>query len=146
MKAECEWIEGLAFESKMGMHTIRMDTRSPLGKDSGPSPKQLLLSAVAGCTAMDVVALLKKNKQALTKLSVHAEAEPLKTYPAIFPEIRLHFWLEGEVEPAFAIEAVELSQSKYCGVSAMVAKTSPLVFVVELNGKEIHRGHAKFPL
>ena len=146
MKVNCQWQEGLAFTAQLGRHSVRMDTRPPLGQDSGPSPKQLLLAAIAGCTAMDVVSLLRKHKQPLESLTVDTEADVTSGQPAVFQEVKLRFRIVGKVDREQAISAVELSQSKYCGVSAMVSKVSPLTYVIEINEEEVYRGHANFGL
>jgi len=94
---------------------------------------------------MDVVALLKKYKQPLESLQIDAETTLTEgTYPAIFKEVRLVFNLIGALDAAKVMEAVTLSQTKYCSVSAMVSKAVPITYTVELNGKSIGLGQANF--
>ena len=122
-----------------------MDTRSPIGSDSALTPKQLLVAGLAGCTAMDVVALLKKHQQEVQSFEVETEVEKSSGgYPEVFTSALLTFRLQGAIEPARAIEAVTLSQSKYCGVSAMLSKAFPIRYRIELNGQDIGEGSAKF--
>lgn len=143
---QCSWKEKMAFSAKTGGHEILMDAKSPIGSDSAMSPKELLLAGVCGCTAMDVVALLKKYKQPLAALNVNAEAKLTEgVHPAIFQNIAIRFEASGELEVERLLEAVKLSQTKFCGVSAMVSKAVPISYVVILNGKEVGAGVADFP-
>jgi putative redox protein len=145
MKVECNWKEKLSFTATAGSHLIAMDTTPPLGTDSGPTPKQLILMAVCGCSAMDVIALLKKHKQSVLSFTVDAEASVVNSQPAVFEEINLRYVLTGNIEPALAVESVTLSQTKYCSVSAMLSKAVAINYIVELNGLEVGRGGAAFP-
>lgn len=146
MKIQCTWNEKLKFTAQAGSHQVMMDTKLPLGSDSALSPKQLLLSSIAGCTAMDVVSLLKKYKQELTALDIEVEGTLVEgRHPAIFSRIQLLFKMTGPLSVDKALEAVQLSQSKFCGVSAMVAKAVPIHYTVELNGEQVGEGFADFP-
>lgn len=122
-----------------------MDAKSPIGTDQAASPKQMVLMAICGCTAMDVVSLLKKYKEPLKSLKVNAEADLTDSYPKIFKSVLVEFFFEGEINPARVIEAVELSQSKYCGVSAMIAKACPVNYIAYLNDKKLAEGSSRFP-
>lgn len=136
----------MEFEALVRHHGLVMDTGTAGGgTDKAATPKELLLVSICGCTGMDVVAFMKKT-QPLSRLIVTAEAETTKTHPKIFTQVNLTFDAQGEMSQKDAlIEAVDKSQSLYCGVSAMVAKASPISYRVLLNGEEIHRGDAKFP-
>lgn len=134
----------MSFTAAAGKHSFNMDTQAPLGSDTAPTPKQLLLAGVAGCTAMDVVALLKKYRQEIESFDVEVEGEASSGYPSVFPELRLTFRLHGKIESEKALEAVRLSQTKYCGVSAMISKGVPIHYVVELNGVQVGAGNAQF--
>ncbi len=145
MNLECRWNHKMEFTASAGSHPIRMDAKPPLGDDTAPTPKQLLLAAICGCTAMDVVALLKKYRQPLDALEIRAEAQSTEgVQPAVFKEVRLQFLISGQVDPARALESVRLSQSRYCGVSAMVAKTVPIFFSVVVNEQPAGEGRAEF--
>lgn len=133
------------FTAKAEGHQISMDAKSPMGDDSAMTPKQLLLAAICGCTAMDVVALLKKYKQPIDSFEIDADSELTSgVQPAVFKEVKIRFKLVGKIEVAQALEAVKLSQTKFCGVTAMVSKSVPVTYVVELNGEEIGSGKADF--
>ena len=146
MQVDCVWGGNLYFEGKTGPFTVAMDTESPVGTDRAANPKQLLLMSICGCASMDVVSLLKKWKEPLEKHSVHADAPTTTGQPSIFSEIILTFSLEGAIQVDKALEAVKLSMTKYCGVSAMVFKTSPIRYEVLLNNNKIGAGVAKFEL
>lgn len=146
MRLQAQWTEKMKFTAQADSYQVEMDTKSPLGSDSALTPKQLLLAGVCGCTGMDVVALLKKFKQPLEKFTVEAETSLTEGgYPVIFKEIRLIFKLTGELSVEKVLESITLSQTKYCGVSAMVSKAVPISYTVELNGVNIGAGRADFP-
>lgn len=145
MNVKIKWREGMTFDGSASGHAVAMDAKVPLGKNSAPTPKELVALGMAGCTAMDVIALLKKYKQVpeLFETRVDIVASTGKT-PVVFDSALITFVVSGAVEPARLIEAVTLSQTKYCGVNAMLAKAFPIVYRVELNGAEIARGEAHF--
>ena len=94
---------------------------------------------------MDVVSLLRKYKQSVVSFEVDAESDLTEgEYPSVFKEIKLKFKVEGQVEAAKLLEAITLSQTKYCGVSAMISKSSLISYNVELNGEVIGSGKADF--
>jgi putative redox protein len=144
MKTTTRWTEKMKFTGTDGNHSVQMDTRSPIGSDSALSPKQLLLTSISGCSAMDVVAFMKKHHQTLETFEVDAEGEMTSGYPAIFKEVHLTFRATGAVEAARLVESVQLSQSKYCGVSAMIVKAVPIRYTVILNDETVGTGHAQF--
>jgi putative redox protein len=144
MQVDCEWKEKLYLEGKAGAFTVGMDTKSPLGTDRAASPKQLLLMSICGCAGMDIASLLKKYREPLTSLKISADAPLTQGQPAIFETIHLIFKITGTTNAEKVNEAVMLSMTKYCGVSAMVNATSPIQYSVELNGTAIGSGHAKF--
>lgn len=116
-------------------HEIHMDTKSPFGEDKFISPKELLLQGLCGCTAMDVISLMRKFRQELTGLSVSAKTELTQEHPMVFKEIELEYQFQGNnLDPVKVKEAVELSRFKYCGVSAMLAKNSEIHHRIFING------------
>ena len=145
MKVTTRWKGKLGFTALAGAHEVGMDTRPPLGSDSAMTPKQLVVAGLAGCTAMDVVALLRKQGQPLEHFEVETEVEKSSGgYPEVFTAAMLTFKLQGQIEPEKAKEAVELSQTKYCGVSAMLSRAFPIRYRIELNGQTIGEGSARF--
>jgi putative redox protein len=145
MKVDLVWSEKMLFEARAGEHTVAVDARAPIGGNRGMAPKELLLSALASCTAMDVVALLKKHKQTLRALRVGVEAPITEGgYPKRFSRADLVFDVSGDVEPKVLLESVKASQSMFCGVSAMLSRAFPIAYRVVLNGIEIGGGEASF--
>src|SRR5690606_6375283 len=113
--------------------------------DSGASPKELVAMGLGGCTAMDVIALLKKHKQPPQSFLVNVEVQTSTGgHPAVFEKAVLRFVVNGAVDADKLLEAVKLSQTKYCGVSAMLSKALPIEYKVVLNGTEIGAGSANF--
>ena len=146
MKLTTHWTqEKFHLLSTDGRHEVRMDTRPPLGDDSDMTPKQLVVAGLAGCTLMDVVALMRKHHQPVELLEVDAEVEKSTGgYPEVFTAVLLTFRLKGNLDPARVLDAVEASQTKYCGVSAMLSKAFPIRYRVELNAERIGEGEARF--
>lgn len=146
MKTLCTWNEKLQFTATTDKHSVSMDAKHPLGTESAPTPKELLLAALCGCAGMDVASLMRKHQQPLEKFSVEAEAHVRAAHPAIFTDIHLTFRLEGNLSEERVIEAVRLSETQFCSVSAMLSKVVPIHYSVELNGREVFRGQAGFEM
>ncbi|MEN0057824.1 MAG: OsmC family protein [Bdellovibrio sp.] len=145
MKTILNWQEGMSFEAECGANKIVTDAKSPLGKEQGMTPKELVAVGLGGCTAMDVVALLKKHKQTYESLQVEVDVtQTTGVHPAVFQEAKITFYVKGAVDPQVLLEAVKLSQTKYCGVSAMLAQSFPISYIVYNNGEEIGSGSANF--
>ncbi|MBC7421249.1 MAG: OsmC family protein [Bdellovibrio sp.] len=145
MKLKAVWGEKMRFAAEADNHTVAMDTKPPIGDDSALTPKQLLVAAICGCTGMDVVALLKKYHQPLSKFEIEAEASVIEgIHPVIFKEVQLTFKIEGELDQVKVLEAITLSQTKYCSVSAMLSKSFPIKYTVQLNLETIGAGSAQF--
>jgi putative redox protein len=145
MKISTTWESKMKFSSTDGRNSLVMDTQPPIGDGSALSPKQLCLAAICGCTGIDVASLLRKFKQEPTSFHMEAEAPVTESYPAVFSWVMLDFFLQGPVEAARLIEAVQLSQTKYCGVSAMFAKGCPIRYRIHLNGNLVNEGESNFP-
>lgn len=145
MKTAVVWKDGMEFYGHVNDHTVPMDANSPIGKGKAPTPKELVAMGLGGCTAMDVIALLKKHKQPPKTFSVDIEIQPSTgAHPIVFEKAVLSFVVEGTVEAEKLIEAVKLSQTKYCGVSAMLSQSFPIEYRIILNGSEVGTGTAKF--
>lgn len=145
MKTELSWSEKMLFHAQAGDHRIAVDARPPIGANQGMSPKELLLSALASCTAMDVVSLLRKHRQKLESLKVAVDA-PLSEggHPKRFTRADLVFEVKGEIEPAILLDSVKASQTAFCGVSAMLSQAFPIAYSVVLNGTPVGSGEADF--
>jgi putative redox protein len=110
-------------------HAIVLDTAS--ADKTGGSPMELVLIALCGCTASDVVGILRKKREPFTGLEVHAEGERASGYPAVYTEIKLTYRVAGKVSHKAVEDAVKLSKEKYCSVSAMLEKTAKITFEIE---------------
>src|SRR5229473_5443133 len=88
------------------------------------SPMELVLIGLCGCTASDVVGILRKKREPFTALEVHAQAERAAGYPAVYTKIKLIYRVRGKVSRKAVEDAVRLSKEKYCSVSAMLEKTA----------------------
>lgn len=122
------WRSGLAFEVQQEGHRFTLDASAEAGgQDLGPRPKALLLSALGGCSGIDVVAILDKMRVPLDGFEMRIAAPLGEEHPKVFTEIRLQYVFRGKQLPLDKLErAVQLSQEKYCGVSAMLAKACPI--------------------
>lgn len=145
MQARTLWKEKLKFVGECDGHQVAMDTKPPLGNNTGLSPKELVAIGIGGCTGMDVVALMKKYKQPLESLEILVDVTPTeKVQPAVFKDVALTFSFRGKIDKDKVVESVRLSQSKFCGVSAMLAKSVPIHYRILLNDEEIGSGEASF--
>lgn len=147
MKLKSLWSEKMRFIANVENHSVSMDAKPPIGEDTAITPKQMLVAAICGCTGMDVVALLKnKYHQPLSKFEIEAEASVTEgAHPIVFKEVQLDFKIEGALEKEKVLEAIMLSQTKYCSVSAMLSKSFPIHYSVQLNSENIGVGSAQFP-
>jgi putative redox protein len=102
-------------------HEVKMDAGD---KTFGSSPMELVLIGLCGCTASDVVTILKKKREPFTRLEVRATTERASEPPKVFTEIRLTYVVAGKVSKKGMEDAVRLSKEKYCSVSAMLQKTA----------------------
>jgi putative redox protein len=146
MEITCQWQGKMAFNANLGAHQITMDAASPIGGDTGATPKQLLIAAICGCTGMDVAALMKKHKQDMKSFTIEASGDLTAKHPKVFQEIALKFKATGDIDSDKLLSAVHLSMTQYCGVSAMVNAVSPIRYIVELNGVSIGKGNAHFEI
>jgi len=96
----------------------------------GPSPLQIVLMALCSCTSVDVVSILKKKRQNLTGLRVSAHATQAETPPRIFTHIKLTYAVRGRLSRKAVEDAVSLSKNKYCSVSKMLEKSTPIDYEI----------------
>jgi putative redox protein len=123
MNVKLKQISGLAMAAVADSnHWIAMDGPEGLGGFSaGSRPMEVLLMGLAGCTAMDVISILRKKRVALTDFSLDVEATQAEQHPKVFTEIQLHYTLTGTDIRANDVEqAIELSENKYCSATAML--------------------------
>lgn len=109
-------------------HALVMDTAA---EKTANTPMELVLIALCGCTASDVVGILRKKREPFTHLEVSAAGERASGYPAVYTEIKLVYRVSGKVSAKAMEDAVRLSKEKYCSVSAMLEKTAKIIFAIE---------------
>ena len=128
------WLEDMSFESEIDGHKIVVDAKPEVGgKDRGPRPKQLMLAALGGCTAMDVVSILSKMRVDIKGLNVKVEGELSEEHPKRFLKMHVIYEIEGENVPLDKVEkAVSLSEEKYCGVNAVYREAMELSSEIRL--------------
>lgn len=118
-------LQGITLAAKGdSKHWVMMDG-SPIfgGSEAAPSPKELLLFALGGCTAMDVIPILKKKRVPLEGFEIHLSGNTQEEHPQVFTDIHIEYVFFGEnINPADVERAIELSTTKYCAVSAMLRK------------------------
>ena len=123
MEARVKWVEDLSFvgESSSG-HQVMMDGNSG---DKAPSPMEMVLIAAGGCSAIDVVSILRKGRHQVTDCEVKLTSKRREEAPRLFTDINLHFIVSGKALTDKIVErAVQLSAEKYCSVSLMLGKAA----------------------
>ena len=129
MKARIKWIENVSFvgESESG-HAIVMDGAAEGGgRNLGPRPMETVLIGTGGCTAYDVLLILKRSRQEVTSCEARLTAERAAEDPKVFTKIHMHFVVRGKnLKPALVENAVRLSREKYCSASKMLEKTAAI--------------------
>lgn len=109
-------------------HALVMDTAK---EKTANSPMELVLIALCGCTASDVVGILHKKREPFTSLEVSAEGERAQDYPQVYTTIKLVYKVGGKVSRKAMEDAVRLSKEKYCSVSAMLEKSAKITIHIE---------------
>lgn len=103
-------------------HSLVLDSDPPDGDDGGARPMEMVLAALAGCTAMDVASILRKKRQTPAGYEIAVRGERSETHPRVYTRIVIEHRVSGEVRPEAVRRSVELSATKYCPVSAMLAR------------------------
>jgi len=118
-KVSTSWKKDMVFEADVSGHSLTMDAPEAAGgKDAGPRPKPLMLAALAGCTGMDVIGILKKMRVDIDGFDIHIEAEAAEEPPKHYEKMKVIYEFTGKDLPKDKLEkAVNLSREKYCGVS-----------------------------
>lgn len=128
--ATAKWTEQMRFEGTGNSgFSVTMDGDSKVAN----SPMELVLIALCGCTASDVVNILQKKREPLAGLEVSVEAEKAPDPPRVYTAIKLLYRVHGNVSRKAAEDAVRLSEEKYCSVSAMLSKTARITYRIELD-------------
>ena len=132
MKSRVTLVEKMYFNGELDNHIIPLDAdQSVGGENKGPRPKGLLLTSLAGCTAMDVISILRKMRAEPEEFYVETEAEVTEEHPKVFKSIMITYYLRGgKVTKEKAERAVQLSLENYCGVTAMLQKACPIDYKI----------------
>lgn len=129
MDAAVVWTSGMSFtgSADSGFAVALGAGAAVGGADDGFRPMELILTGLAGCTAMDVVSILARKRQKLTGFTVQAHAARADEHPKVFTAIHLHYVVQGEgLDPAAVQRAIELSATRYCPAQAMLAQVAPI--------------------
>ena len=135
MKARIKLSEGVTFIAESGSgHAIVVDGSPDVGgRDLGPRPMELVLMGTGACSAIDVVLILRKARQAIEDCVVELDAERAESEPKVFTRIRMHYVVTGKgLNPVQVERAIKLSKDKYCSASAMLAKTAEITADFEI--------------
>jgi putative redox protein len=130
--ARTKWTKEFQFEaSATSGHVFAMDGDAKVAS----TPMELVLAALCGCTAYDVVSILQKKREPFTGLEVSAKAEKAAEPPRVYTGIELLYRVAGNVSRKAVEDAVRLSEEKYCSVAAMLNKTAKINYRIELDAK-----------
>lgn len=137
MQTTVRWTgsHGMSFMAETGSgHVVMMDgAPEGGGKNLAPRPMEMVLLGTGGCTAYDVVLILRKSGQDIRTCDVTLEADRAETDPKVFTHIKFHFTISGKaLKPNLVERAIKLSHDKYCSASAMLAKTAELSMTWEI--------------
>lgn len=143
--AELSWNKKMHFTGHSGQSIIEMDAATTHGGEGlGPTPKDLVLQAMMGCSGMDIVSILEKMRQPIDSFKMTIEAEKNQHPPIYFQSSLIKYFLKGAIDPQKAIKALDSSLTKYCGVNYMISKAGKIFFELYLNETRIHSGQAQF--
>lgn len=130
-KVSTQHVGKMEFDSVINGHHITIDTvEAGGGNNKGPNPKPLMLSALAGCTGMDVVSTLNKMRAVYSDFSIDVEADLTDNHPRVYSEIRMVYKIKTADKDKME-RAVKLSKEQYCGVSAMLQMVCPVKFEIQ---------------
>jgi putative redox protein len=128
------WLDKMAFETDLDGHKIKLDATEEVGgTNQGPRPKPLMMVSLAGCTAMDVISLLRKMRVDVEEFNVRIEGELTEEHPKHFVAMHIIYEFKGKDLPMNKLEkAIDLSQERYCGVTASYRKAMKLTYEIRI--------------
>ncbi|MCB1971707.1 MAG: OsmC family protein [Geminicoccaceae bacterium] len=135
MQGRVKWVEGRSFvATSQSGHSLVIDgPKEAGGENLGPSPMEFVLLGAGGCSAFDVIEILRKSRQDVTDCEVKLEAERAAEPPRVFTTLHLHFIVTGNRLKETVVErAVQLSAEKYCSATAMLGKTATVTHTFEV--------------
>jgi putative redox protein len=127
VKAQLKWTEGMQFVGRAGSGPAVVLDSSDGG--SGPSPMALVLIGVAGCSAIDVIMIMKKKRAEVTDFQIYITGERAEEYPKRYTDIQIEYVLHGKnIKPKAVEQAIQLSETKYCGAVASLNATFETIY------------------
>jgi len=126
---------GMSFvaETESGHAVVMEGAAEAGGRNIGPRPMEMLLAGTGGCSAFDVVLIMKKGRHAVNACEVRVQAERATEDPKVFTQIHLHYRIKGRnLKPEAVMRAIELSKEKYCSASIMLGKTAAITYDFEI--------------
>lgn len=135
MECTVRWHDGMSFVAETGSgHMVAMDGAPEAGgRNLAPRPMELILAGAGGCTAFDVVMILKRGRQEVAGCEVKLTAERADTDPKVFTRINFHYIVKGRnLKPESVERAIQLSSEKYCSASIMLGKTAVMTHSWEI--------------
>lgn len=138
MKATITWAGEASFvgNTESGHHITMDGPPDHGGRNQGPRPMEMLLLGLGGCSAFDVVHILRKSRQAISGCEAEVDAVRAATDPKVFTKIHVHFVVRGkDLDPVRVERAIQLSAEKYCSASIMLAKTAEITHDFEIIGE-----------
>lgn len=129
------WVDGMQFVAESGGHSIVIDGAPGFGRDTGMPPMQLLLLGAAGCSAMDVVHILKNRmRKNVTGLRVGVQSQQSQEHPKVYTRIEFRYEVSGDgLRDKDVRRAIELSHTKFCSAAIMLGKTAEIVTSYEIS-------------
>ncbi|MGE5386456.1 MAG: OsmC family protein [Betaproteobacteria bacterium] len=137
MECTVSWMgpSGMSFAAETGSgHLVTMDGPPEAGgRNLAPRPMELMLASIGGCTAFDVVLILKKGRQAVSGCTVNLKAQRAEFDPKVFTAVHFHYRVTGrQLKQEAVARAIELSKEKYCSASIMLGKTAEITHDFEI--------------
>jgi putative redox protein len=134
-KIALNWKEAMTMEAEVNGHKLILDMGTDQGgNDQGPRPKPLILVAIAGCTALDVISILKKMKSEPEGLHITVEGTLTEEHPKVYSDFHIVYHFRGrDLDRSKLDKAISLSQEKYCGVSAMCKTFAPIAYEIRIS-------------
>lgn len=135
MKARVKWVEEVMFVGESGSgHAVIMDGAAEAGgRNLGFRPMEMLLLGLGGCSAFDVVMILKRGREQVTDCIVEIDAERATEDPKVFTRIAMRYIISGTaLDPKKVERAVNLSAEKYCSATAVLSKTAQITHSIEI--------------
>ena len=131
---DTSWKGNMLFDANVSGHHVMMDALPAVGgEDKGARPKELMLAALAGCTGMDVVSILRKMRVEFTGLNIRVEADVTEDHPKHYDKMHIIYEFTGrDLQKDQLKKAVELSQDRYCGVSFVYKKAMEVSYEIQI--------------